>query len=217
MHDNSQRMFERYAKSYFAPGMRVLEIGTTLDTSTYRRAVRDSSVTWETLELVRLAGVTHVPTDKYHYPLPDDHYDVVVSGNVAEHVPRIWDWMAELRRIVKPGGLIITIAPVSWPYHDAPCDCWRLYPEAMRALCDFTGLRLERCEWGSLEAASYWRVWPGRGRIAASTSSRRRYAVFRVLSWVGYAVEVAYDMVAVARKPEQDTPAVAAAPGAADV
>lgn len=201
MHDNSQQMFERYARPYFAPGMRVLEIGATLDTSAYRRAVGDPSITWETLELVQLPGVTHVATDAYHYGLPDDHYDAVVAGNVAEHVPRIWDWMAELRRIVKPGGLIVTVTPVSWPYHDAPIDCWRMYPEAMRALCDLTGLRLERCEWGSLEAASYWRVWSGQGRIAARAGSRRRYAVLRVLSWFGYPVEVAYDMVAVARKP----------------
>jgi SAM-dependent methyltransferase len=201
MHDNSQLMFDRYAKSHFGPGMRVLEIGATLDTSTYWRAVGDPSIIWETLELTEWPGVTHVVTDEYQYPLPDNHYDVVVSGNVAEHVRQLWVWMAELRRIVKPGGLIITIAPVSWPYHDAPSDCWRLYPEAMRALCDFTDLKLELCEWGSLEAASYWRVWPGRGRIAAIASSRRRYAVFRVLSWVGYAVEVAYDMVAIARKP----------------
>lgn len=202
MHDNSQQMFERYARPYFAPGMRVLEIGATLDTSAYRRAVGDSSITWETLELVQLPGVTHVATDAYHYELPDDHYDVVVSGNVAEHVPRIWDWMAELRRIVKSGGLVVTVTPVSWPYHDAPIDCWRMYPEAMRALCDLTGLRLERCEWGSLEAASYWRVWSGQGRIAARAWSRRRYAAYRVLSWFGYPVEVAYDMVAVARKPD---------------
>jgi hypothetical protein len=51
MHDNSQLMFDRYAKPYFIPGQRVLEIGATLDTSTYRRSVSLPSITWETLEL----------------------------------------------------------------------------------------------------------------------------------------------------------------------
>ncbi len=207
MHDNSQLMFDRYAKPYFTPGQRVLEIGATLDTSTYRRSVGLPSITWETLELTewgsRLPGVTYVALDEYRYPIPENTFDIVVSANVAEHVRQLWAWMAELRRIVKPGGLIITVAPISWPYHDAPGDCWRLYPEAMRALCDYTDLKLELCEFDSLEAARYCRVWPGRGRISAIGASRRRYACFRVLSWLGYAVEVAYDLIAVARKPTE--------------
>jgi SAM-dependent methyltransferase len=198
MHDNSQLMFDRYAKAYFTGGQRVLEIGATLDTSACRASVGLSSVKWETLELTKwgsLPGVTYAASDEYQYPIPESTFDIVVSTNVAEHVRKLWTWMAELRRIVKPGGLIITVAPISWPYHDAPGDCWRLYPEAMRALC----------EWGSLEAARYWRVRPGRGRISSIAGSRRRYACFRVLSWLGYAVEVAYDLVAVARKPTEAT------------
>lgn len=201
MHDNSRLMFERYAKPRFAAGMRVLEIGATLESSSYLRAVGEPSITWETLDIAARPGVSHVAIDEYRYPLPDDHYDVVVSGQVAEHVRQIWRWMAELKRIVKPGGLVITISPVSWPYHEAPVDCWRMYPQAMKALCEATDLQLELCQWESLEAKQYLRVRPGRGRVSSSTSSRLRYGVWRVLSLVGYPVEVAYDMLSIARKP----------------
>ena len=42
--------------------------------------------------------------------------------------------MKEVARVVKPDGLVITIAPVSWPYHAAPIDCWRVYPAGLNAL-----------------------------------------------------------------------------------
>jgi SAM-dependent methyltransferase len=201
MHDNSLLMFERYARQRFAAGMRVLEIGGTVQGSSYRRAVDDPSIAWETLDMVARPGVSHVAVDEYHYPLPDDRYDVVLSGQVAEHVRQIWRWMAELRRIVKPGGLLITISPVSWPYHEAPCDCWRLYPQAMSALCESADLQLELCQWESLEAKRYPRVRPGRGRNIHNPKSRKRYRWYRVLSLFGYPVEVAYDMLSIARKP----------------
>ena len=38
---------------------------------------------------------------------------------------------------------MITIAPVSWPYHEDPVDCWRIYPDGLRALYDEVGLRTE--------------------------------------------------------------------------
>jgi SAM-dependent methyltransferase len=202
MHDNSKLMFDRYAKPRFGAGTRVLEVGATLDTSTYMRAVGDASITWETLDIAAGPGVTHVATEEYRYPVPDNHYDVVVSGQVAEHVRQVWRWMGELKRVVKPGGLIITLSPVSWPYHEAPVDCWRMYPEGMKALCEFNGLELELCQWESLEAALYWRVRPGRGRVSTKASSRRLYALYGALSFLGYPVEVAYDMVSIARKPK---------------
>ena len=52
-----------------------------------------------------------------------------------------WLWVRECARVVKPGGYLILITPVSWPYHPAPVDCWRIYPEAMTTL-----LREARCE-----------------------------------------------------------------------
>ena len=36
--------------------------------------------------------------------------------------------------IISPNGYIITINPVSWKYHEAPVDCWRIYPEGMKTI-----------------------------------------------------------------------------------
>lgn len=152
MHRNSWMMFDRYGAEYIPPGSRVLEIGPdTVPTSTYRQRTGVDVACWDTLDFAGRPGVTYGTTDPYRFPLPDDSYDVVLSGQVIEHVPKTWRWMPELARVVRPGGVVITVAPVSWPYHEAPVDCWRMYPEGLKALYDDAGLDVLVAEWGSVE------------------------------------------------------------------
>lgn len=94
----------------------------------------------------------HIASDsEYHYPVSDDMFDVVISGQVMEHVRKIWLWIDELKRIVRPNGLIIIVVPVSWTYHEFPADCWRIYPDRMRALLEDKGLDIIECNFESLE------------------------------------------------------------------
>jgi hypothetical protein len=86
----------------------------------------------------------------------------VLSGNVIEHVRKIWVWIKEVARATKVGGLVITINPCSWPYHEIPVDCWRAYPEGMRALYDEARLEVLYLTWESLESVSSKRRLPGR-------------------------------------------------------
>jgi SAM-dependent methyltransferase len=156
-------LFLRHARAFLAPGSRVLEIGPDASPSTLQHAVADPSVTWETLDLASAPNVevTYRVADGYEYGMiPDGSYDVVLSANVLEHVPRIWRWMAELARVCRPGGHVITLNPVSWHYHEAPVDCWRVYPEGMRALCGDAGLEVVLSEWGSPELEWLDRLTP---------------------------------------------------------
>jgi hypothetical protein len=68
-----------------------------------------------------------------------------------EHIKNIWLWVDELKRITKKNGLIIIISPISWSYHEAPVDCWRIYPEGMKALMQEKGLKVIECLFESLE------------------------------------------------------------------
>ena len=154
MHANSHLLFEKYAVPFFRANQTVLEIGPDAIPSAYRDSVRESGLRWETLEIRRvdrptpLHAVNHVAEHEYSFPLRDDAYDVVLSGQVIEHVRKIWTWYRELARVCRPGGLVITICPVTWPYHEDPVDCWRIYPEGMKALCEEAGLEpvLVKCE-----------------------------------------------------------------------
>ena len=139
MHLNSQLLFDRNARACFSNGLRVLEIGPDGFPSSFRQRV-PGPITWDTADIYESPQLTYSKADVYALPIPDRSYDIVFSAQVIEHVPKVWKWFPELARVTKPGGLVITINPTSWPYHEAPIDCWRIYPEGMKALCEEAGL-----------------------------------------------------------------------------
>jgi hypothetical protein len=197
MHANSILLFRKYALEFFRPGLRVLEIGPTGFPSTYQSLVGNIPITWDTLNLQKDSRLTYSATSEYAYPIPDNAYDIVVSGQVLEHVKKIWLWMKELARICKSGGMVITINPVSWPYHECPVDCWRAFPEGMRSLYEDASLEVILSEWGSLEAQQYRRRLPGR---SAADQSWKMRAAYRVLGFLGFPVECSFDTITIGRK-----------------
>ena len=74
--------------------------------------------------------------------------------------------MREVARVCKAGGIVITINPVSWPYHEAPIDCWRAYPEGMKALYEDSKLEVIFSGWESLEEPQFRNYMPGASREA---------------------------------------------------
>ncbi|HXB11638.1 MAG TPA: methyltransferase domain-containing protein [Bacteroidia bacterium] len=155
---NSELLFRKYSLNYFKDNMKVLEIGPVGYPSYYSKVVDKKSLDWHTLDIgieyieKAEANRNHIKSEsEYNYPIPDNTYDIVLSGQVMEHVKDIWQWMTELKRITKIGGHIIIVCPVSWPYHEAPVDCWRIYPEGMKALMEKVKLEIKKCVFESLE------------------------------------------------------------------
>lgn len=201
MHRNSCLLFKRYASAHIRPGDRVLEVGPDESPSSYRRLTDIDVACWDSVDFPGRVPVTYELAEPYSFPIPDESYDVVLSGQVIEHVPKIWRWMPELARVTRPGGHIITVAPVSWPYHEAPHDCWRIYPAGLSALYEDIGLEVLVAEWGSVELEPLQRRVP---------QSLRRRPLWQQLSTlflllhnhVGVPTQGAFDTVAVGRKPE---------------
>ncbi|HRO41218.1 MAG TPA: methyltransferase domain-containing protein [Flavipsychrobacter sp.] len=156
MHLNNELIFLKYAKPYFQSGQKIIEIGPQGNPTAYQKLVDNPAVEWHSLDIIEgYAGENNhnfiFTKDPYNYPIADNTYDLVFSGGVMCNVGEIWTWMQELKRIVKPGGLIITITPISWPYANAPVDCWRIYPDGFKALNNFLGLETIHCSKESLE------------------------------------------------------------------
>jgi SAM-dependent methyltransferase len=74
---------------------------------------------------------------------PPNHFSVVYSASLLEHVTAPWLVAAECAKVLKVGGLAVHLAPWAWPTHAEPNDFWR-FSEAGLALLfgDSLGFRL---------------------------------------------------------------------------
>lgn len=64
----------------------------------------------------------------------DGQFDVVISGQVMEHVDAPWIFAQSLARICRKGGLCFVTAPSRWKEHRQPLDCWRILSDGMRSV-----------------------------------------------------------------------------------
>lgn len=209
MHQNSERMFRRHLLARFAAGMRVLEVGPDSTPSSYQRlvvaALGADALTWHTIDLAQRPDMTFAADGENDFPIADDSYDLVLAGQVLEHVRRPWRWLPELARVCRPGGLVATISPVTWPYHEAPIDCWRIYPAGLQALYEDAGLQVVDTRWESLEPRS---LLPRCPRPCSDHAPGLLYKVARRLGWP---LARTYDALAIGVKPVHARPQPVAA------
>lgn len=200
MHINSKLLFERYAVQLFDQGAKVLEVGPDSFPSTYQslaEARLGSSIEWHTLDMYDSPDLTYSNSREYSFDIPDETYDVVLSGQVIEHVEKPWRWVPELARVTKTGGLVITINPVSWGFHESPIDCWRIYPDGMRALYEESSIDVLSSRWESLETPQFRRFIPG---LSMDCQPPKKRIAYQILGRLGFPVERAYDTITVGRK-----------------
>ena len=55
-------------------------------------------------------------------PFADNEFDGIVSNQSLEHIQKINETIAEIKRILKPGGLEIITAPQTMKNHSKPVD-----------------------------------------------------------------------------------------------
>ncbi|MCW2600030.1 MAG: hypothetical protein JWM02_1859 [Frankiales bacterium] len=97
------------------------------------------------------ASATAVRANAYALPFEDASFDRIIAAEVLEHLPADTDAMAELTRVLKPGGLIAVTVPrwlpekVCWAlsddYHEVEGGHVRIYKGSqLRTRLERTGL-----------------------------------------------------------------------------
>jgi hypothetical protein len=92
MHENSKLLFAKYGRQFFRSSSRVLEIGPDAFPSTYAKIVGDKTIVWDTVDISNGEKLTYPKANEYSFRVPGNSYDVVVAGQVIEHVREIWIW-----------------------------------------------------------------------------------------------------------------------------
>lgn len=165
MHKNSLDHMQSLVARYLDRARPVLvgDVGSYDYSGSYRSLFAVDGWTYRGIDVTPGPNVDVVLDTPYAFPFPDDHFDVLVSGQAFEHVKFFWLTWLEMVRTLKPGGFIFLIAPSRGPEHRYPVDCWRFYPDGFRALADYAKI-------ACLEARTDWGAYPGaRGRVWGDT------------------------------------------------
>lgn len=80
-----------------------------------------------------------------------DQYDLVLLDEVLEHVQDPNRALAEVLRVLRPGGWMVTSSPFLVSIHRCPEDYWRFAPEGLRTLLR-SFIDVEIRAWGNRQA-----------------------------------------------------------------
>ena len=108
---------------------------------THREVLVGYDVDYVGVDVVPGENVDVVMAKPYRVPLKSNSFDLVITGSAFEHIPFMWASFLEISRVLRPGGLIFLTAPSRGHIH-FDMDCWRFYPDAMRALAAFARMQL---------------------------------------------------------------------------
>lgn len=98
-------------------------------------ALLPDGATLETLDIDPDAGATYTADLCATNPqIPAGRFDCVFCTEVLEHTLQPFDAVAELRRILAPGGRLVITTPFNFRIHGPLPDCWRFTEHGLRAL-----------------------------------------------------------------------------------
>jgi SAM-dependent methyltransferase len=102
---------------------RVLDIGCGLQP--YRSFLNPEVTEYVGVDREGPLSSPTVVGDAMSLPFPDESFDVVLSTQVLEHLPKPADAVREAVRVLRRGGRMIVTVPGVWPAHEVPYDYWR--------------------------------------------------------------------------------------------
>jgi len=87
----------------------------------------------------RFADVVY---DGRTFPFPDQSFDAVFCSQVFEHVFTPAEFLAEISRVLRPGGRLLLTVPFVWDEHEQPRDFARYSSFGLRAVLQGAGFEI---------------------------------------------------------------------------
>jgi len=133
---------ERYLEQ--GRSYRVLDFGSgtsRAQTLTHRSLLQAYDCDYTGVDIRAGDNIDVVMPKPYRIPLKSRSFDVVLSGQVFEHVPFYWASLLEIARVMKPRAYFFMTVP-SRGHEHSTYDCWRFYPDGLRAMAAWSRLSL---------------------------------------------------------------------------
>lgn len=133
MHPNSMNIMSTFATTHLdnTTSLNILDVGSMNVNGSYNKLFCKPNWIYKGIDISEGLNVDIVSPDPYKWPVDNNSFDVIISGQCMEHVEAPWLWVKEIERVCKPNGLICIIAPWNFVIHRYPVDCWRILPDGM--------------------------------------------------------------------------------------
>ena len=145
---------QKYLEARREEPLLILDLGSQDFNGSYRPLFSHPAWRYRGIDMEAGPNVDVVLRDPYRWhEIKAESADVIISGQTFEHTEFFWLTIREIARALKVHGLLCLIAPSAGDEHRYPLDCWRVYPDGLRALARYTGLEV-------LEAWTQWQDSP---------------------------------------------------------
>jgi SAM-dependent methyltransferase len=149
-----------------------------------------------------------VRADLLSLPFPDASFDVVMASEVLEHIPDDDVAMAEIARVVRPGGRVAVTVPRWWPervcwalsreYHDVAGGHVRIYRgDELEERLSVAGLQARDSHHAHALHAPYWWLNCAFGKESAPSRLYHQVLVWDIMKrpWLTRVTEQALNPV----------------------
>ena len=148
MHKTSYLKMKWFKDKYLnmAANLDILDVGS-LDRKgdfNYRDIFNEENWSYTGLDFEDGNNVDIVVTDIYNwFEVEDKSYDVIISGQLFQHLEYFWLTMNEIERVLKPGGYVCIIAPSAGPKHGGNVpNCYRFHEDGFKAIAKYVNLNV---------------------------------------------------------------------------
>jgi SAM-dependent methyltransferase len=138
---------ENYLKNFETKSViTVLDVGSQCVPSqldTYKIFFNEPQYKYIGLDMVEGNNVDIAVKKAYQWDeVPDNFCEVLISGQMFEHVEFPWFTISEMARVLKPEGLICIIVPSMQSLHRHPVNCQNYFSDGLIALAKYAGLEV---------------------------------------------------------------------------
>ena len=140
--DYPSQLIEYLVKSFsLKPNMKILEpgCGRSEFLKNFRKHQLDIyglDISDEALKYADNFEIKICDIEKESIPYPDNYFDAIYSKSFVEHLHDPGKFFSEAKRVLKPGGILITLVP-DWEAN------WKIYYDDMTHRTPFTKVSLE--------------------------------------------------------------------------